>query len=565
MKKPAKRKKAAPKGNPLKSQASFEKFARRMVADFAKQKQLPPPTKAKITERVLEIARQRTRSDRLRQQLTNPFEVRPPPPGVLPKGAKTIAQDESIDEVTSWAGNAALSGIFNEGLAFMGYPYLAELSQRPEYRRMSERLAMEMTRKWVELQSTGDQKKDAVGHEERTRRIELINKELDRLRARDHFREAIEQDGFFGAGHIYLDLGTTDDRAELAMPIGDGSVGNSMSEAKVGRGSLRRLKVVEPMWVYPFQYNSTDPLKSNWYRPELWYVMSKPVHASRLLTIVSREVPDILKPAYQFGGLSLSQMAKPYVDNWLNIRQSVADIVQAFSVFVLKTTMTSQLETGGQELVNRVELFNMLRNNSGIFLVDKEGEDFANVAAPLGTLDLLQAQAQEQMCSVNGIPVVIFLGLSPHGLNASADGEIRAFYDWVGAQQEKIIRRPLTKLINFAQMSLFGDVDPLITFRFVPLWSLDKKGEAEVREINARTLTTLIDGGVIHTEEGREALASDPDSPFASLDVNDVPEDPNAMGGEVDEFGNPIEPQVDEFGNPVEPNQELNGSEELMQ
>ncbi|WP_198327721.1 hypothetical protein [Mesorhizobium sp. WSM1497] len=36
-----------------------------------------------------------------------------------------------------------------------------------------------------------------------------------------------------------------------------------------------------------------------------------------------------MKPTYSFGGLSLSQMVKPYVDNWLETRQSVNDIISA--------------------------------------------------------------------------------------------------------------------------------------------------------------------------------------------------------------------------------------------
>ncbi|MGF6605041.1 hypothetical protein P3T23_009802, partial [Paraburkholderia sp. GAS448] len=47
----------------------------------------------------------------------------------------------------------------------------------------------------------------------------------------------------------------------------------------------------------------------------------------------------MLKPAYAFGCLSLSQIAKPYVDNWLRTRQSVSDLLHSFSTMVLKTNL----------------------------------------------------------------------------------------------------------------------------------------------------------------------------------------------------------------------------------
>lgn len=56
---------------------------------------------------------------------------------------------------------------------------------------------------------------------------------------------------------------------------------------------------------------------------------------------MSHDVLDILKPTYNFGGLSLAQMTKPYVDNWLRTRQSVSDQINAFSVVALSTNMVS--------------------------------------------------------------------------------------------------------------------------------------------------------------------------------------------------------------------------------
>src|SRR4051812_9574886 len=119
-----------------------------------------------------------------------PFEVAKPLAGVLPDGmAADMAMDDAIDYgAITWSA-------FTDGLQWLGYPYLAELAQRPEYRRISETIAKEMTRKWIRIQSTGsdDGKADKVRH------IEVAFK---RLRVQDRVRRAIELDGFFGRGQI---------------------------------------------------------------------------------------------------------------------------------------------------------------------------------------------------------------------------------------------------------------------------------------------------------------------------------------------------------------------------
>lgn len=485
----------------------------------------PTRTQLKVSDVVLQRAKQQTKA------AVNPFALPPVPPH-LKQVASGLAQDEAINNVSQWAGQAWAALGWNvafEGVTFLGYPYLAELAQRPEYRVIVECIATEMTRKWIRL--------EAKGEKDKTRKIKQLTEELERLKVREAFTQVCEVDGFFGRAHLYLDMGATDDTAELKTPIGNGE--NDISRAKVKKGDFKRLAVIEPTWTYPSGYNSNDPLSPDWYNPQMWFVMAKEIHVSRCLSFVGREVPDMLKPTYMFGGLSLTQMAKPYVENWLNVRQSVADIIQAFSVMVLSTNLGETLTPGGEQLFTRLDLFNNLRDNRGVFAVDKESEDFKNVSAPLGTLDALQAQAQEHMASVSRIPLVKLLGTTPHGLNATAEPELRAFYDTIHAFQAKFFTPNLKRVIAFAQLNIWGRVDPDITFVYEPLWSLDEKGQAEVDKIEAETDVILIDGGVITPMESRKRVANDPNVPYQGLDIDDLPEPPPATESEADVDRNP--------------------------
>lgn len=450
--------------------------------------------------------------------VASPWKVAKPPPGVVPAGVD-LAMDSDMSALYGYAQMDAIS----EGLVFLGHPYLAELAQRAEYRRPVEILAKEMTRKWIKIQATGDASEDEGG-DDKAEKIRAIETEMERLKVRDVFREALEHDGFFGRSHIFLDVGV-DDPIELKTAL-------SESVTKISKGALKCLRVIEPLWCYPDAYNSNNPLKPGFFRPTSWFVLGQQVHASRLMTVVSREVPDMLKPAYAFGGLSLSQLMKPYVDNWLRTRQSVSDLIHSFTIYVLKTNMSGVLEgEGGDDFKMRVSLFSKYRDNHGTLAIDKDTEDFQNIAAPLGSLDHLQAQAQEQMSAVSGIPLVKLLGITPTGLNASSDGEIKVFYDWISAQQEGVIRPHLDRLFKVVQLSLYGEIDPEIGYVFQPLEQLDESEIASVRKTEAETDGALIDKGVIDPAEARKRLANQPDSPYASLDLNKVIEPP-AEGGE---------------------------------
>jgi phage-related protein (TIGR01555 family) len=435
--------------------------------------------------------------------VSEPFKRYTPAPGVLPTGT-ALAQDNAMSLATAWAQGG--TGTIHEGLGFMGYPYLAELSQRPEYRAIVETIAKEMTRKFIKI--------TASGQTDKSRKVDKLTRALKQYNIQGLFRELAELDGFFGRAHLYIDTGYTEDAAELKTPL----ILDPRKIPRRGDGSLQGFKVVEPIWVYPSTYNSDNPLAPDFCRPRGWYVMGREIHRDRLLTFVSREVPDILKPAYAFGGLSLSQMVKPYVDRWIRTVRSVSDMVHAFSKTILKTNMASVLQGGpAAPLLSRVKMFTQYRDNRAVSVIDKDSEEIQDVSTPLGTLDKLQAQSQEHLASISGIPLVVLLGVTPSGLNASSDGEIKVFYARVKSFQEDLFNAPLEVVLALLQLKIFGSIDPDIGFEYPPLWEESAKEKADTDKVKADTDVAYIDAGVVAPEEVRTSLASDDSSRYHGL------------------------------------------------
>lgn len=468
----------------------------------------PDPKRLRIPPEVMAWARRRPLIE-----APNPFALPVFPPSVEPTENK-LAQDSALTDNLAWAAQA-LGSTYAEGVTFIGYAALSALAQRPEYRIISEEIASEMTREWIEFEAAGD--------DDKADRIKELTDRFDELKVKAACHAAATGDGWFGRGHLYLDTGDTDDRAELQTPLGDGRDKLSRTKINPKRRKLEAVRPVEAVWAYPQQYESNDPLKPDWYAPRQWMVMGKAVHSSRFLTFVGRPVPDMLKPAYSFGGLSMSQMVKPYVDNWLRTRQSVSDLLHAFSVFVLSTDLASLLQPGGQALIERVDFFNMARDNKGLFLVNKDQEDFKNVSAALGGLHELQAQSQEQMASVSRIPLVKLLGIQPAGLNASSEGEIRAFYDWIKAFQEFLFRDHIMTIMRFVMLSLWGEVDDAIGFKFKDLWQLDEAAAVAVEKTKTDIDDANVAMGSITAEDVRKRLAADKRSQYQGLDLDTEP------------------------------------------
>ncbi|MND62776.1 hypothetical protein D3C80_540690 [compost metagenome] len=427
----------------------------------------------------------------------------------------------------------SLNGSYPEFVfgGFPGYPYLAQLAQLPEYRRMVSVIAEEMTRKWIKVKAAGD------GDESKAERVALLVAAMERYKVQDVFRLAIEHDGFFGRGQIYIDvrsplgLSAWTDREELQSKL-------FVSNKKITPGSLVGFRVIEPVWTYPGIYNADNPLRDDFYKPAEWYVMGKTVHSSRMLDLVSRPVPDMLKAAYNFGGLSLTQIAEPYVSNWLRTRDSVGDVLHSFSLSGIMTNMGLALQgKNDPNYAKRAELYNRTRDNRGLLMLDKATEEFFQFNTPLSGLDTLQAQAQEHMFFVSAIPSVKFAGLSPTGLNASSEGEIKVFYDTITAGASRLLKHPLKRVMDIIQLSEFGEIDPDITFEFEPLHEMTREQLATIRKTEAETDQIYENVGAVTNNEVREKLASDPNSPYSGLDLSgeiEIVDDDEEPGTETD-------------------------------
>ena len=458
-----------------------------------------PKTPMKVTRWAVDTVKFHRTSAK---QATEPYT---PPKGVIPQGESTkLAMDYANASPVFNALDYATE--YNVAMGFPGYAVLAELAQISEYRSPVETIAKEMTRKWGVFKTTGE--------DDRTDVIKALDAEFMRLNVKEVCRKLIEHDGFYGRGQLYFDIGQ---EVENDLPL-------SISNKTIKQGSLKRLVNVEPMWTAANQYNADNPLNKNFYKPSSWFLFGKTIHDDRLITVISRPVPDMLKPVYNFGGISLTQLLVPYVDNWLGARQATNDLLKAFSTSGIKTDMGAAL-TGGSatNAINRAEMFNEFRNNFGTLLLDNK-EEFFQFNTPLSTIDKLQAQAQEQMAAPTHIPLVKLFGITPSGLNASSEGEIQVWYDHVRSEQENILDKPVHKIMQLVMLSLFGQIYDDIIFEWNPLEEETEEAQANKNKAKAETGATLIESGVISAEEERKRVATDPTSGYNGLDVDDMPD-----------------------------------------
>jgi len=437
------------------------------------------------------------------------FERYEPLPGVIPEAKReaTLAMDS-----TPYATLNGLS-IGDQYSGFRGYPILATMSQQVEYANMHTVMADEMTRNWIEVKSREEGDPD----------IDLMEAALDKYDIKRVIHEAVRQDSMFGVARIFIDVGADD--KELEKPL-------FLDPRKITKNSLKGIRVVDPTWIYPAMYNTRWPLAADFYKPQAWFVMGQTVHESRFLDIISRPVPDILKPSYNFGGLSLTQLMEDYVVDWRDAKKNVIKLLRTLRMRALKTDMDARLQDPGQ-FDKRLKLHNHIEGNFGFWALDIS-EDLLHTQTSLSELSNLLSNYQDQMCIPARITNLKLLGNAPAGLNASGDSELETWHETISGMQERDIRRALENIFKIIQLSEFGEIKKNIFFEFRPLDELSEKEKAEICEIRVRTATAAADSQLVSSEEGRDALKAIEGAGFENLDGDYEPEEEeDAEAGEL--------------------------------
>lgn len=427
---------------------------------------------------------------------------------------------------------------------FLGYPMLSNIAQDPLIRSGIEVIVDDMTRKFIDLTSKGEN--------DLSTSIAELESDLQSFRIKSIFNRALATTGYQGGCLVYVDVGELDDE-EKKTPL-------YLDAATFKKGSFRGLRIIEPINLYPGRYDTLDPTSEDYFNPETWFVLGKEYHRSRFLYFAQNEVPLILKPLYNFFGISLAQQVLEYVQNFTENRRSAQRLLNKFSLTIWRTDM-SQFLSGGDcnSLTQRVKYFNAQRSNDGTVLLDKETEEMEQINTPLSGVTDIVSMSLDLAPVILGISKDKYFGDLPKGLNASSEGTNRIYYDKIQSLNEKICYDNVEKVLKILQLNRYGEIDDNISFQFAPLWEMDERERAEINKVKADTAAVYLDRGALSAEEVRGALADNPDSGFSNIDVDDVPETESFADVDLDdrdEAGSVFDGAMDEWDESKHPRAE---------
>ncbi len=449
------------------------------------------------------------------------YELPVVPKGVQPHGVVAGMDSNEVpfqntDVMTRMDGIAALG--------FLGWPYLAQLAQIPEYNLINTVFADELIGSWITV------KPSPKGEESDTREaIEQLKEDIEAFKLKMHLYHMVWMDGTFGKGTLYPHIVSTQGTPIDVMrktPL-------VISPQTVTKGSLKYFKCIEPYWLSPQVVNTTAPLDEDFFQPSMWWVWGQQVHNSRLISLVMNPVPDLLKPYYMYGGLSRTQMCMPGTNRALRTLNNVTAMVEKYSIVALKTDLGGLLQNS--QALDRIAWFNKVRNNMNMLLIDSANdEELVMANATLSGLKELAEQAVKFMAMYARIPNTKLLQdeIDANPLSGSKKApQMGEWEQFVQIQRKNHLTPILTQMLDLLMLNRWGRIRKDIVVEWNPVHELDSEGKASLSLIKAQVYQILKSSDIVDSKEVRERVAADPDSEFAGIKGPPPPPSESAEGG----------------------------------
>lgn len=327
-----------------------------------------------------------------------------------------------------------------------------------------------------------------VEQESETEIIKALEKRLDKLDFFSVLHKAVVTTLTYGGALIYIDT-NLNQNTSLADPI-------YFKKDLITSETITNLRVIEPYLCGAVEVNSSNPLNADFMQPNKWYVSGAGVlDKSRIVPLTFFSAPDMLKPLYNYFGISLPQFMRDYIKIADGARQALGDIFVRFRTTILKTDLS---KISAQEAMDRVAAINKLRNNLGTLLLTND-EEYIESITNLTNLDKLLAQMQENIAVSARMPAVKLLGLTPSGFNATGDFDLKSYYDEIMSYQNGIIKPVIESFLRIFALELKLDIYP--KFEFENLNSENALNQAQINTSESAMVASLIQSGIITQEQ----------------------------------------------------------------
>ncbi|WP_100157948.1 phage portal protein [Proteus columbae] len=288
----------------------------------------------------------------------------------------------------------------------------------------------------------------------------------------------------------------------------------------VTKGMYKGIKQIDPQWVTAdlTDANVQDPASMDFYEPTYYVIGGRKYHKSHFIKFVPFPVPNVLKPLYNYFGVSVPERI------YERVYASERTANEAPQLAMTKRLLTIGMADveGMDELTIRQNIleFIEMRDNYGVQTVGKEDvvQQFDTSLADLDATIMTQYQL---VASASNVPATKLLGTTPKGFNSTGEYEEANYREELESIQSNDLEELLQRHYDMLMRSEGLPVTE-ISITWAPLDSPTAVESADIELKQAQADSAYATTGAIDGLDIRKKLASDKASSYYGIEVNEA-------------------------------------------
>lgn len=287
-------------------------------------------------------------------------------------------------------------------------------------------------------------------------------------------------------------------------------------------GSYRGIVQVDPYWCIPELsiQGAANPASAEFYEPTYWTIQGVRYHKSHLVIVRGPELPDILKPSYQYAGLSLVQRIYERVYAAERTANEGPQLALSKRAMVFYTD-TGKALADQNNFMQRLTTWANFRDNFGVKVADKDGDKVEQHDTNLSNFDETVMTQYQLVAAIANMPATKLLGTTPKGFNSSGDYEEASYHEELESIQtgdmEPLISRHHVCLMRSEGAAMGLDPRTVLTVEWPALDAPTAKEEAEIEKTKAETDKIYVEAGAIDGQDVRARIIADPKSGYDGI------------------------------------------------
>lgn len=250
---------------------------------------------------------------------------------------------------------------------------------------------------------------------------------------------------------------------------------------------------IDPINVAATVVNTIEPAKADYMDPEIWYIIGLGnVHKSRFLKFEDNVPELLLRPMCMYFGTPLTNLIKQDIANSNLATQGLANLINRCRYMFLKTDDQSYTTGNVKNFKARLSVMSKMQDNF-MFSPIKSTEDVVQQTTALTGFAETTEFLYEVISAKTSIPMTELMGTSAKGLNATGEGDRRAWYDRVTALRTSVQNQFETMLGIIAGQK--DGVFKEIHYRFNALETPTERETAEIRKATLEVAKAIIEVG----------------------------------------------------------------------